>query len=80
MIVVRFILHFICRGLVNDLRLELTIDELAQVTEKFYCMDLHVDRIEVYLELSCLREPLSILVGIVEELTEEMTHHMDDAD
>ncbi len=80
MIVVRFILHFIGRGLVNDLRFELTIYEPAQVTEKFHCVDLHIDGIKVYLELSWLREPLSILVGIVEELTEKMTHHMDDAD
>ncbi len=77
---IRFILHFICRRLIDNLRLELAINELAQVTEKFDCVDFHVDRIEVYLELSCLREPLSILVGIVEELAKEMTHHMDDAD
>ncbi len=80
MIVVWFIFHFICRRLIDDLGLELTINELAQVTEKFDCMDFHIDRIEVYLELSCLREPLSILVGIVEEFTKEMAHHMDDAD
>ena len=43
-------------------------------------MDLYINGIEVYLELSCLREPLSILVGIVKELTKEMSHHMDDTD
>ena len=72
--------HVRLLGLLHNGVLKLFVDKFAQVCEQFDRLDLDIEGGQVNIELLCLRVPLSIFVGIVEELTKEMAHHVDDTD
>ena len=48
--------------------------------EKFNCHNLHIEGGEVHLKFTRLRKPFRIFVGIVEEFSEQVAHHVNDAE